>query len=395
MKNKPLVNSFLILSSIFASLLPITNANAATYVNISGQVTNSAGVPLQSPSRALAIVPTGQIVGNLDSQGKYSIDVPTGTPIEMFFVLCEDCSLISNTGITFEVNRVNPGSSTWKTKFTSLQEDRVIDFRLPQFVQLEVKVTDAQSHLMNNSVIVLNDVNQDHDPYISNGLTWTGIQYPVTSTARFVSRTGTFTFQFYPTSTFRGFNYWQASDLSDLTLTPLRLNSPSFSIVSGRSIQLCLPVNFGSIKSTPESCLDNQLAAAELKAKQEADAKAAAELKAKQEADAKAAEAIAIAQKLITARGAIVKVLRDKLTSQFRLKPDLKKEIIKLQGALEAINYSDATLPEIVFNAQTAVIEKQIATIEKLKVITCSKGKTVKKIQGVNPKCPAGYKVKK
>jgi secreted trypsin-like serine protease len=76
-------------------------------------------------------------------------------------------------------------------------------------------------------------------------------------------------------------------------------------------------------------------AAAELKAKQEAEAKAAAELKAKQVADAKA--------------------LADRLAAE------------KLEK------------------------DKQL---NKNKTITCIRGKTVKKIVGLNPKCPFGYKKK-
>jgi hypothetical protein len=76
-------------------------------------------------------------------------------------------------------------------------------------------------------------------------------------------------------------------------------------------------------------------AAAELKAKQEAEAKAAAELKAKQEAEAKAAA--------------------------------------ELKAKQEA--------------AALAAANKKIT-------ITCVKGKTVKKVTAVKPKCPAGYKKK-
>ena len=77
-------------------------------------------------------------------------------------------------------------------------------------------------------------------------------------------------------------------------------------------------------------------AAAELKAKQEADAKATAELKAKQEADAKAAA--------------------------------------ELKAKQEA--------------------EVKAAALKKT-TITCIKGKLTKKVTAIKPKCPAGYKVKK
>jgi len=76
-------------------------------------------------------------------------------------------------------------------------------------------------------------------------------------------------------------------------------------------------------------------AAAELKAKQEAEAKAAEELRVKQEAEAKAAEELRVKQEA---------------------------------------------------EAKAAASKKQS--------ITCIKGKLIKKVTAVNPKCPAGYKKK-
>jgi len=89
--------------------------------------------------------------------------------------------------------------------------------------------------------------------------------------------------------------------------------------------------------------------AAELKAKQETEAKAAAELKAKQEADAKAAA---------------------------ELKVKLEAEAIaaaQLKAKQEA-------------EAKAAALKKT--------TITCIKGKLVKKVTGVKPVCPKGYKKK-
>jgi len=89
--------------------------------------------------------------------------------------------------------------------------------------------------------------------------------------------------------------------------------------------------------------------AAELKAKQETEAKAAAEFKAKQEADAKAAA---------------------------ELKVKLEAEAIaaaQLKAKQEA-------------EAKAAALKKT--------TITCIKGKLVKKVTGVKPVCPKGYKKK-
>jgi hypothetical protein len=41
----------------------------------------------------------------------------------------------------------------------------------------------------------------------------------------------------------------------------------------------------------------------------------------------------------------------------------------------------------------TVVIEGVVPAAKK--TITCSKGKTSKKVTGTNPTCPAGYKLKK
>jgi hypothetical protein len=90
--------------------------------------------------------------------------------------------------------------------------------------------------------------------------------------------------------------------------------------------------------------------AAELKAKQEAEAKAAAELKAKQDAEAQAAA---------------------------ELKAKMEAEA---QAAAELKAKQEA-------DAKAALLKKTS--------ITCVKGKLTKKVTAVKPKCPVGYKVKK
>jgi hypothetical protein len=90
--------------------------------------------------------------------------------------------------------------------------------------------------------------------------------------------------------------------------------------------------------------------AAELKAKQEAEAKAAAELLAKQEAEAKAA-------------------------AEAKAKQEAEaKAAAELKAKQEA-------------EAKAAALKKS--------TITCVKGKVVKKVTTVKPKCPSGFKLKK
>jgi len=104
-------------------------------------------------------------------------------------------------------------------------------------------------------------------------------------------------------------------------------------------------------------------AAAELKAKQEAEAKAAAELKAKQEAEAKAAAELKAKQEAAA------------------------KAAAELKAKQEAEAAAKAA-------AELKTKQEAEAAAKMKSTITCVKGKTVKKVTAVKPKCPAGYKKK-
>ena len=121
-------------------------------------------------------------------------------------------------------------------------------------------------------------------------------------------------------------------------------------------------------------------AAAELKAKQEADAKAAAdkaaaELKAKQEADAKAAT------ELLAKQEADAKAAADKTAAELKAKQeaDAKAAADKAAAELKAKQEADA-------KAKAAAVKK--------KTIVCTKGKLIKKVTAVKAVCPKGYKKK-
>jgi hypothetical protein len=113
--------------------------------------------------------------------------------------------------------------------------------------------------------------------------------------------------------------------------------------------------SYSSIYMSPQTKAD---AEAEAKAKAEAEAKAAAELKAKQEAEAKAkAEAEAEAE------------AKAKAEAEAKAAAELKAK-------------------------QEAEAKAKAEAAQKKSTITCTKGKKVKKVTAVNPKCPKGYKKK-
>ena len=160
-------------------------------------------------------------------------------------------------------------------------------------------------------------------------------------------------------------------------------------------------------------------AAAELKAKQEADAKAAADLKAKQEADAKAAADLKAKQE------ADAKLSLDAQTKCLNYNGDLKSLKFKISIAVTDYPLSKSKFQSLVslfpaemdcnsiylstfdarYNGEVRLFQNVLNSYDqalksaqelasKKKTITCVKGKLVKKVTAVNPKCPTGYKKK-
>ena len=143
-------------------------------------------------------------------------------------------------------------------------------------------------------------------------------------------------------------------------------------------------------------------AALELKAKQEAEAKVAAELKAKQEAEAKAI-ADAAAQKAKQDDFNAVTSSYQKLLLRIY---DLKIKFPRVSNLL-GIEEKMLRLPIILGNDLSTAkyniqsVNASLDTSEKVwektqkTTITCVKGKSTKKITAIKPKCPSGYKAKK
>lgn len=94
-------------------------------------------------------------------------------------------------------------------------------------------------------------------------------------------------------------------------------------------------------------------------------------------------------------RKELIDVLSIKLSDLMLQFPDFKKVMLNTQNSLNYLNDSYLFLPEQEFIVNLASIKKQIEGFSRLKMISCVKGKLSKTVSGNNPKCPAGYKVKK
>jgi hypothetical protein len=125
-------------------------------------------------------------------------------------------------------------------------------------------------------------------------------------------------------------------------------------------------------------------AAAELKAKQDAAAKAAAELKAKQDADAKAAAELKAKQEAEAATA--------KAAAELKAKQEAEAATAKAAAELKAKQEAELKAAADLKAKQEA--EARAALAIKKTTITCIKGKTVKKVSAIKPKCPAGFKKK-
>jgi len=136
---------------------------------------------------------------------------------------------------------------------------------------------------------------------------------------------------------------------------------PSFSLSEAKAISLATFTLTGP--DTKEQIAQTK-AAAELKAKLEAEAKAAAELKAKQETEVKAALELKAKQEADA-----------KVAAELKAKQDADAKVA-----------ADKLVAEKLAAAKLASLKKT--------TITCVKGKLTKKVTAVKPVCPAGYKKK-
>jgi hypothetical protein len=140
-------------------------------------------------------------------------------------------------------------------------------------------------------------------------------------------------------------------------------------------------------------------AAAELKAKAAAEAKAVAELKAKQEAEAKTAAELKAKQEFEAKAAAELKAkqeaeLKMKQEAEAKAAAELKaKQEAEAKAAAEwkAKQEAEAKAAADLKAKQEAATK---AAAKKKTTITCVKGKLTKKVTSTKPKCPAGYKRK-
>lgn len=392
-----------------ALLFPQGIAVATTYAEVSGRITSSDGTPITTPAYINLIVKGSNTQSNLNANGQYSVNVPINTNFELIVVIFQkeedDDQLIATNGI-----RTKVGFSNWSTSVSGISEDKRIDLQIPLAFRISIKVTDAQSNVLSNIGLKQIDGNQMHDDYVYGGRIWAGIQGFSSRHQVIYSTSGQFVFYAYKASFFKGYRYWQFKDMDDRAATSGFLETPSFSLSSDENIQICLPVNFGASRATPASCLENIVKAKNaeterMEAEKAARDKAASDkaetdfknsvsgIASKIESDVAAINKIIADQKSVS-RKKIVEDIARRLKSLMVSKPDLRVVILKSQNSLNAISLSPSMLSDSAFEQSLLPIEKQLQLLERMTTLVCQKGKEVKKVSALKPKCPAGYRKK-
>jgi hypothetical protein len=417
-------------------MLSTFQARAVEYIRISGVVQNATPNP---GSVFVRFWLQGQFGGNIladtevKGSGNYSVLVPKNTPVDIALMSYSD-------GFT--------NFAGWK-RATTYTQDTVLNFNIPLGLKVSGRIVDAQGKQLGNAFVNMNEFNSPMDPIqiSSDGNLWTGY-----GQSQMVKADSSGNFELYSYST-KSIGFKRTLVVEGSGTPGYRWVSAKQVIDGPKQFVVCIPINFGSTLTLPNYCSEDEIAyasrvdaeikakqeaeakaAAELKAKQEAEAKAAAELKAKQEAEAKAAaelkakqdaeakaaaelkakqeaeakaaaelkakqeaEAKAAADKVIcdANRAQLLNVQASLLTaikSYPKAAVTLSDTRLRLQTALSASCIADVTLNDFRSEVNSVIAEAKKSSVAKLTTITCAKGKVVKKVTAVNPKCPSGYK---
>ncbi len=109
-------------------------------------------------------------------------------------------------------------------------------------------------------------------------------------------------------------------------------------------------------------------------------------------ADKIIADAKAAVDKAAVDKAATDKIIADATAAADKIIADAKAAVDK--AAVDKAAVDKVASDKIIADAKAVAVAKAKAAAKKLITITCIKGKLVKKVTAVKPKCPSGYKVK-
>jgi hypothetical protein len=220
--------------------------SAQEFVRISGKITAPAGVILDYASVLFA---NGQYSAIANSSGNYEVIVPKGLSSDFYFL-----TTIRAEGVAKD--KAQPTFANWKTSVT-FQESRTLDFSVPRPNRVKIRFVDAQDQPLTLVKLSEVDGNDQHDPIVQSGFTWTGLHRlsePVTRPGWGAwSETGSLDILLFDDAQHQGFSH-SGFEFDGKGKSTGPSYTATFRVAPEMEIKLCHPVNFGSSLTLPSGC---------------------------------------------------------------------------------------------------------------------------------------------
>lgn len=349
--NRSLIGLFLAIPMLLASISP---SNAVEYVRVSGIVVNDSGLPISS----LSI-------------GFWSNENLSGAPISLSEVKSGNYSAIVPKSESLGIALMFTSGdffAGWKTA-RIFESDSSFDLYIPTPFQIVGQVSDAKGESLGKVNVRLDDSNDPFDSYAisKDNLNWKGYVQRHTAIS---DDKGNFRVYSYSTNLIKynrklgvvsptnAFTYWESS---------------GFLVSSDISLTICIPINFGASLTLEKNCMED---------------KTAYELRIRKE-------------KIELAKKDLILVMEDyqklmnritNLQTKYPFEKTLSDTKVKL-SKVTLVEGADFTFTRVYFKNLNVQLDKsEILWAKTQKTsISCVKGKLIKKVTGIKPKCPTGY----
>ena len=317
------------------------------------------------------------------SNGNFKFTVPiTDDPWTLYLSILEPGAEKTNEAFQgFYPQKNNVGVTALRVKSIKIDKDMTITVKIPvSQKKISLKVVDASGNSIANSFSSASLTGKYS--FTQSGLNWeleTAVHANGENTS---SATGIFQYYFYEGTSF-SLNIWDKGRSTQAT-TP-----KSIKVSKDLEVVMCLPLNFPvGVRTLSLDCLQVQMEQElQAAAKEAADAKGTADVKAAADKNEIRILLDSVASQISTLRLSIgdnnvrvQQVTLDRLNLVF--------QVSVASGYPEILRLAQKTQADLLALEQAFAKEKK--TLKK-STITCVKGKLTKKVNAVNPKCPAGF----
>jgi hypothetical protein len=351
---RSLIGLFLSIPMLIASLVP---SYAVEYVRVSGTVANNSGLPITSLS-----------IGFWPNEGLRD------SPITVVEIKDDSFSAVvpKSYRLGIALNLVSKDfRASWRTVKT-FESDTRFNLVIPLPFKISGKVSDAQGKSLGQIIVYLDEINSSFDGYAitpisQDNLIWNGNgQRHITVS----DKEGNFEVYSYPTNQI---NFYRRLGIHTNSGAFTFWESSRFLVSGNMNVSICIPVNFGASLTLEKNCMED---------------KTAYELRIRKE-------------KTELAKKDLILVMEDyqKLMNRItnlQTKYPFEKTLSDTKAKLSKVTLAegaDFTFTKVYFKNLNVQLDKsEILWAKTQKTsISCVKGKLIKKVTGIKPKCPTGY----